>query len=72
MADSSDRKMYAIDGQHRLSAIQTIMNHIDPNGDFPKPDGFENEIVSVIFVPVDDDDDDTYRNQKYRRLFLFK
>ena len=58
------RQMYAIDGQHRLTAIKTLL---DPNQkEYIKPDGFEKEVVSVIFVAVDDPEDS---EQRYRRLF---
>lgn len=61
-----NRKMYAIDGQHRLLAIGKML---DPEfNDYPKPDGFENEIVSVIFVPLENESEKD-GEQRYRRLF---
>jgi len=58
---------YALDGQHRLSAIKAVL---DPGGDFisEKPPGFENEQITVILVIANPDDTDDWRI-RHRRLF---
>lgn len=66
---SGDQKYYALDGQHRLKAIKTLLEP-DSDADWgePPPD-FENEEVSVLMVirPAESADDDW--RQSYRRLF---
>ena len=69
LTSDPERKMYAIDGQHRLFAIKQMLSNDEISTEYRKPEGFENEIITVIFVPIDDDEDDQYKNQKYRRLF---
>lgn len=62
------QKYYALDGQHRLSAIKTLL---DTSGDAWQhaPDGFSNEEVSVILVhPRADEGEDNFM-LRYRRLF---
>ena len=62
--DKSPR-YYALDGQHRLRAIQELLE--DPDG---APDNFENEHVSVLVVVREDQKmDDKLWLQRYRRLF---
>ena len=62
------QKYYALDGQHRLSAIKTLLNQNDPPSD-SSPTGFEEDEFSVIvIVPNREDSNETFR-QKYRRLF---
>lgn len=53
---NNDLKVYALDGQHRLSAIKSILKG-DEN--YKAPKGFEKETISVIFlIPPDEDDYD--------------
>lgn len=62
------QKYYALDGQHRLKAIKTLLDRQDPLSD-GAPEGFQNEEVSVIVVvPSAQDTHETFL-QKYRRLF---
>ena len=63
-----NQKYYALDGQHRLSAIKTLLDRTDDASD-GAPIGFENDEISVIVVvPSQDDSNETFM-QKYRRLF---
>ena len=60
------QKYYALDGQHRLSAIKTLLGPPLSEG---TPEDFENDEFSVIVViPSQSDSNDTFI-QKYRRLF---
>jgi DGQHR domain-containing protein len=62
------QKYYALDGQHRLSAIKTLLEQNDSSSD-GIPENFENDEISVIVVvPNREDSNDTFM-QKYRRLF---
>ena len=62
------QKYYALDGQHRLSAIKTLLDRTDPLSD-GAPENFENDEFSVIVVaPSQTDSNETFM-QKYRRLF---
>lgn len=62
------QKYYALDGQHRLSAIKTLLTRNDPTSD-EAPKGFEDDEFSVIvIVPNRGDSNETFM-QKYRRLF---
>ena len=56
---------YALDGQHRLAAIRSLI--LDGDSDVPK--GFENEEVSVIVIVPRQEDSDAEFMRKYRRLF---
>ena len=59
---------YALDGQHRLKAIKTIL---DPTQDANRrcPKGFPEEEVSVIVVLKRAEDSEVTFRQRYRRLF---
>lgn len=62
-----DPRYYALDGQHRLRAIQELLE--DPAG---APPGFANEQISVIVVLRADAVEETGNHtwiQRYRRLF---
>ena len=60
-----DPRYYALDGQHRLKAIQELM--ADPAG---APPGFADEQLSVIVVVREHQRmDDSLWLQRYRRLF---
>lgn len=62
------QKYYALDGQHRLKAVKTILDRNDPLSD-GAPEDFENDEFSVIvIVPNKEDTYETFM-QKYRRLF---
>ena len=62
------QKYYALDGQHRLSAIKTLLNQNNSSSD-GVPKNFENDEISVIVVvPNEDDSNETFM-PKYRRLF---
>ena len=57
---------YALDGQHRLRAIKSVLDREDPG--LPVPDDFKNEEVSVlIVVPGQEFQADFLKS--YRRLF---
>ncbi len=62
------QKYYALDGQHRLSAIKTLLTRGDATSD-GAPRGFEDDEFSVIVIlPNREDSNETFM-QKYRRLF---
>lgn len=57
---------YALDGQHRLSAIKVLL---DPASSFNAPDGFAQEHLTVmVVVPAGDEVDGDFL-VRYRRLF---
>ncbi len=59
------QKYYALDGQHRLSAIKTLLNQMTNDA----PERFEDdEFPVIVIVPNQEDSDETFM-QKYRRLF---
>lgn len=59
---------YALDGQHRLAAIKTLLDRSDPLS-VGTPEDFENDEFSVIvIVPSQTESHETFM-QKYRRLF---
>ena len=60
------QKYYALDGQHRLSAIKTLLDPSNPLSD-GAPEDFENDELSVIIV-VPNQEDSNFM-QKYRMLF---
>ena len=60
-----DPRYYALDGQHRLKAIQELIGN--PRA---APDGFGQEQLSVIVVVREEQDvDESLWLQRYRRLF---
>ncbi len=62
---ADDPRYYALDGQHRLKAIQELL--ADPAG---APPGFDQEHVSVLVVVREDQDiEEDIWLQRYRRLF---
>lgn len=63
------QKYYALDGQHRLSAIKTLLDRNNPLSD-GAPEGFENDEFSVIVI-VPGPQEDAIKNfmPKYHRLF---
>lgn len=66
---SGNQNYYALDGQHRLKAIQTLLRPDDESERVDPPSGFENEEISVLMVipPTEVSDDDWLVS--YRRLF---
>jgi DNA sulfur modification protein DndB len=62
------QQYYALDGQHRLSAIKTIIDKNNPLSD-GAPQNFENEEFSVIVVVPNQGESRDLFLQKYRRLF---
>ncbi|MCY4199810.1 MAG: DGQHR domain-containing protein [Gammaproteobacteria bacterium] len=62
------QEYYALDGQHRLAAIQAL---VDPSSDLllDAPKGFKDDEISVIIVvPSSAESPDEFR-MRYRRLF---
>ena len=66
---SGDQNYYALDGQHRLKAIKTLLQPEDETERVEPPRGFANEEVSVLMVirPPESSEDDWL--ESYRRLF---
>ena len=61
------QRYFALDGQHRLKAIKTLIDQEEPN--LPDvPEGFVDEEVSVIMLVRQEADDATFF-RSYRRLF---
>lgn len=60
------QKYYALDGQHRLAAIKTLLDQNNSLSD-GAPEDFENDEFSVIVIVPSQEDTDFM--QKYRRLF---
>ncbi len=57
---------YALDGQHRLMSIKTLLEQDEPDTpDIPK--GFKNEEISIIMLVKQDKDENFMRS--YRRIF---
>ncbi len=61
-------KYYALDGQHRLAAIRTLLDKNDPISE-DAPENFEDDELSVIVVVPSEFDTNESFMQKYRRLF---
>lgn len=68
LAFDGSQAYYALDGQHRLSAIKTLL---DPNDDASgeAPQGFREEEISVLVVVPRDAEDEAEFFKRYRRLF---
>ena len=64
------QKYYALDGQHRLSAIRTLLDRNDPLSD-GAPKNFEADELSVIVVVPNEKDSKEAFMKKYRRLFSY-
>lgn len=64
---SGEQNYYALDGQHRLKAIKTLIDRNDPDSVEP-PVGFQEEELSVILVVSEDEASDEFM-KAYRRLF---
>jgi DNA sulfur modification protein DndB len=63
---SGDQKYFALDGQHRLKAIKTLLDPTEEVSAF-SPDGFDEEEMSVLMVVQDSPDAEFLK--AYRRLF---
>lgn len=63
---NGEQNYYALDGQHRLSAIRTL---IDRETDLVPPEGFRNEEVPVIIVTPRQLEEEHEFMIRYRRLF---
>ena len=57
---------YALDGQHRLAAIRSLLDHTT---DFRPPEHFRDEEVSVLIVTPQQLEDTSEFIVRYRRLF---
>ena len=66
---SGTQNYYALDGQHRLKAIKTLLQPDDDQEWIEPPPGFENEEISVLMVIRPDDIDAEEWLSSYRRLF---
>ena len=62
---SGEQNYYALDGQHRLKAIQTLL---DRSEDPDPPQGFSEEEISVLMIVRQEKADEAFL-QSYRRLF---
>ena len=62
------QRYYALDGQHRLKSIKTLLEASSTDDVPPVPPGFLEEEVSVIMV-VREEEDDAEFLKSYRRLF---
>jgi len=61
-----EQKYYALDGQHRLKAIKTLLDRSETDPHLVQ-DGFPDEEISVIMIVADDSDPGFLKS--YRRLF---
>ena len=61
-------KYYALDGQHRLAAIRTMLDKNDPISDGAPENFSEDELSVIVVVPSINDTSESFM-QKYRRLF---
>jgi len=64
---SGKQKYYALDGQHRLKAIKTLLDHSSQESR-DTPEGFSDEEISVLMVVLPEKWSSTSL-QSYRRLF---
>jgi len=64
---SGDQKYYALDGQHRLAAIKTLLDRTDELSS-GCPAGFEDEEISVLIVIKREEPVNEFM-KSYRRLF---
>ena len=62
------QKYYALDGQHRLAAIKTLLDRNDPLSD-GAPKDFEDDELSVIVIVPNEKGSNNAPRQKYRQLF---
>ena len=62
------QRYYALDGQHRLKSIKTLIEGGSTDDIPPLPPGFLEEEVSVIMLVREEEDDEEFL-RSYRRLF---
>jgi DNA sulfur modification protein DndB len=62
------QQYYALDGQHRLAAIKSLLDSDDPAADIAPPGFAEEEISVLVVVPTQLSTDDEFL-KRYRRLF---
>ncbi len=66
---SGGQNYYALDGQHRLNAIKTLLQPEDESERVDPPPGFENEEISVLMVIRPSEPTEEQWLSSYRRLF---
>lgn len=66
LAFNGTEQYYALDGQHRVKAIQLMQN--DPT-ECPPPEGFKDDEFTVIIVPTAEGEDVDQFRMRYRRMF---
>lgn len=66
LAFDGSEQYYALDGQHRVRAIQLM--HNEPSV-YPPPDGFKDDEFTVIIVPTAEDETVEQFRMRYRRMF---
>ena len=66
---SGDQEYYALDGQHRLKAIKTLLQPEDESERVDPPADFANEEVSVLMVIRPTESSEEEWLSSYRRLF---
>ena len=66
---SGGQNYYALDGQHRLKAIKTLLQPEDESERVDPPPGFENEEISVLMVIRPSEPTEEQWLSSYRRLF---
>ena len=65
---SGDESYFAIDGQHRLAAIQEMLRPGSPRYQ-DRPEGFEREQISVVLVTPGEAETPSEFKERFRRLF---
>lgn len=66
LAFDGTEQYYALDGQHRVRAIQLMQS--DPSS-HPQPPGFKDDEFTVIIVPTAHDEEVEHFRMRYRRMF---
>lgn len=66
LAFDGTEQYYALDGQHRVRAIQLMNNSPE---DYPQPPGFKDDEFTVIIVPTAPDETENEFRMRYRRMF---
>lgn len=62
------QQYFALDGQHRLAAIKTLLDPEDPTSDIAPPGFLEEEVSVLVVVPTQTDTEEEFL-KRYRRLF---
>jgi len=63
-----EQNYYALDGQHRLAAIKTVLDTSDPLSEGAPPEIGRDEISVIVVVPKPGESGESFM-QRYRRLF---